>query len=156
MKHPRNLALVILLGSCLLRLTPLGAQSPPLPNPLERPLPQPARPLPVNETRCDVVTEDHVTQHHPVDDGTTPDGIHHYHYVTDAEQEVKFIRCTVVQRDVLVFSTMIPLPQPSTEQERSVAMKRFFDVFFKKGLAGLQKEYHNQATSSLSATSKQP
>ena len=144
MKYRPSLALVILLVSCLLRLAPIRAQTPP-PNILERPLPKPPRPQPVNETRCDVVAEDHVTQQHSVDDGTTPDGIHHAHYVMDATQEVKYIQCTVVEQDVLVFSAKIPLPQPSTVQERSSLMKRFFDTFFKAGLRGLQREYNKKS-----------
>jgi len=142
-----NLVLATLLVSCLL---PTGrSQS------LEIPLPQPPRPAPVNETRCEVVAEDHVTKSHTVEDGTTPDGVHHSHYVTDAEQEIKFIRCTVVQQDVLVFTTKIPLPQPSTQQERNKLIRRFFDIWLKEGLRGLQKSYGN-TTHVLSATSKQP
>lgn len=151
MKLLLSLLLVTLLGSFSLR-----AQEPQ--NILERPLPQPPKPPPVNETKCTPVAEDHITQTHMVDEGTTPDGVHHTRYVTDATQEIMYIHCTVIEQDVLVLDVKIPLPQGSTlEEKRSItnlAIMRFFDTLFKKGLRGAEKEY-GKATSAFSKTSKQ-
>ena len=142
------LLLVTLLVSCL----PLWAQE--TPNILERPLPQPARPVPVSRVQCEVIAEDEVATGHIVDEGTTPDGIHHTRYVTDSTQErPRYIRCTVIEKDELKLEAHIPLPQPSTPKERAGLIKRFLDTWLTKGLAGVQKEY-GRATSAFSATSK--
>ena len=160
------LLLVTLLVSCL----PLWAQEPPpsshlvldpraqgppgSPTILERPLPQPTRPAPINEVVCTVIAEDEVTKTHVVDEGTTPDGIHHSRYVTDStEERAKYIRCIVIVQDELKLEAHLPLPQPSTARERSGLIKRFLDTWLTKGLAGVQKEY-GRATSAFSATSK--